>query len=118
MKTLVVDRDRTEYSKAIGDEGMIQFGRWVSDTRRCLLSAVDATLINDFIEWLLTTGHGSQALRLINECPRQLFLPFDPENPPWRWVDDGDQNPTDDDGRVTEAVEQSAEGDGRVSGPA
>ncbi len=87
MKVLEVMKSRTEFSLPIGDENMIAFAHWLSD-REAPISVEQVRIVNSFIEWLLTTGNGSEALRLINDCPRQLFLPFDAEAPPWRWVDE------------------------------
>jgi len=32
---------------------------------------------DDFVEWLLSTHEGDEALQLINNTKRQRFLPFD-----------------------------------------
>ena len=71
---------------------MEEFAQWFQATTERELGAVDVANINEFIKWLLVTLAGSQSLKLINDCPRQLCLPFDLENPPWRWVDDSREN--------------------------
>lgn len=74
----------------VGDGLMKDFGQWMRERSDWLLSSADVSLLNSFVNWMHMTGRGATALRLINDAPRQLFLPFDLDNPPWRWVNNDD----------------------------
>lgn len=87
-KTLEVRKDRTKFSLVIGDELLEKFAEWAVERNGFL---PDKSTVNTFVNWLGGTGHGSEAMRLITDAPRQLFLAFDYEKPPWRWVDGGEE---------------------------
>lgn len=91
-RVLEVNQDRTKYSLVVGDELMQKFGKWQAERNDWILSSADVSLLNAFINWMHLSGDGTQALKLINDAPRQLFLAFDLEAPPWRWVNDDDRN--------------------------
>jgi hypothetical protein len=44
--------------------------------------------VSSFIQWMMETLSGDQARRRINDFPRQLWLPFEDHDKPWRVEDD------------------------------
>ena len=67
----------------MGDDLYRGFVKWMEVTGKDPYPTLKEAL-RTFVEWLLTTGDGSVALRRINEFPRQLFLPFTDDDRPWR----------------------------------
>ena len=83
---------RGDFHEVVGDDLFKQFKGWVLISKGNLLSRygfekeLSDIHLRAFVEWLLSTEAGSTALRRINDCPRQLFLPFGDTDRPWRVV--------------------------------
>lgn len=73
-----------EEGSPIGSELREAFIKWTNDEYQMgRLNPRTDHIVDVFSRWLLTTGDGSVALARINDCPRQLFLPFPDEDRPY-----------------------------------
>ena len=71
--------DPKEENKIIGDRLVEEFSRWQAKQPDWLTE--DEIYL--FCRWLVETGPGAEALGLLNDIPRQLWLDFADRDKPW-----------------------------------
>jgi hypothetical protein len=80
-----VPDDRIEYTtpqrdnSIIGDDLQLRYYQWLAATDN-----PGRNMTETFCRWLIETGDGAVALKRIQDFPRQLFLPFDDDDRPWK----------------------------------